>query len=122
MLLLISGTIFILSGGLLKFPPKDINGLIGYRTSMSMKNNDTWNESQKYDELSIIILVIVNLILELILYILKRQINTENLQLIFIILSSIIMIIACDLHLKKYLTKMVVENFKFIYIKINREC
>lgn len=49
MLLLISGAIFILSGGMLfKFPPKNINGVIGYRTSMSIKNKDTWNESQKY--------------------------------------------------------------------------
>ena len=27
----------------MKKPPKDINGLYGYRTSMSMKNPDTWD-------------------------------------------------------------------------------
>ena len=27
----------------IKKPPKDINGLYGYRTSMSMKNQDTWD-------------------------------------------------------------------------------
>lgn len=26
-----------------KHPPKDINGLLGYRTTRSMKNTDTWN-------------------------------------------------------------------------------
>lgn len=28
---------------MLKHPPKNINGIYGYRTSMSMKNMDTWN-------------------------------------------------------------------------------
>lgn len=28
---------------MLKRPPKSINGVYGYRTSMSMKNKDTWN-------------------------------------------------------------------------------
>ena len=27
----------------MKKPPKDINGAYGYRTSMSMKNQDTWD-------------------------------------------------------------------------------
>lgn len=27
----------------MKKPPKDINGIYGYRTSMSMKNQDTWD-------------------------------------------------------------------------------
>lgn len=29
--------------GFLKKPPKDINGAYGYRTPMSMKNQDTWD-------------------------------------------------------------------------------
>lgn len=29
-------------------PPKKINNLYGYRTSMSMKNNDTWVFAHKY--------------------------------------------------------------------------
>lgn len=36
-------------GWLLKnHPPKDINFLFGYRTSRSMKNQDTWNFAQQY--------------------------------------------------------------------------
>ena len=30
-----------------KKPPKTINGFAGYRTSMSMKNADTWNFAQE---------------------------------------------------------------------------
>lgn len=31
-----------------KYPPKTINGIYGYRTSMSMKNTDTWNFAHLY--------------------------------------------------------------------------
>ena len=41
--------LFMLSFGLLYvFRPKQINGLIGYRTKKSMKNQENWNFSQKY--------------------------------------------------------------------------
>lgn len=31
-----------------KHPPKDINGIIGYRTARSMKNKDTWKFAHDY--------------------------------------------------------------------------
>lgn len=31
-----------------KHPPKDINGVIGYRTKMSRVNKDTWDFAQDY--------------------------------------------------------------------------
>lgn len=50
-----SGIIFILIGFLmLKFPPKKINGLYGYRTSSAMKNQEIWNFSQKYASIEMI--------------------------------------------------------------------
>lgn len=46
---LTSGLIFMLAGFImLKFPPKKINSLYGYRTSSSMKNQERWDFSQKY--------------------------------------------------------------------------
>ncbi|MCM1064469.1 MAG: SdpI family protein [Eubacterium sp.] len=32
----------------LKNPPKEINSVYGYRTSMSMKNRDTWDFAHQY--------------------------------------------------------------------------
>ena len=32
----------------MKNPPKEINALFGYRTTMSMKNSDTWEYAHKY--------------------------------------------------------------------------
>ena len=44
-----SGLIFMLAGFImLKFPPKKINSLYGYRTNSSMKNQERWDFSQKY--------------------------------------------------------------------------
>lgn len=33
---------------MLKFPPKEINSLYGYRTKRSMKNPERWKFAQKY--------------------------------------------------------------------------
>ena len=50
-----SGIIFMLAGFLmLKFPPKKINGLYGYRTLSSMKNQERWDFSQKYSSIEMI--------------------------------------------------------------------
>jgi len=43
------GIIFIIASLiLLRFPPKKINYLYGYRTPSSMKNQQTWDFSQKF--------------------------------------------------------------------------
>ena len=41
-IMLIVGRLFI------KRPPREINGLYGYRTTMSMKNKDTWDFAHRY--------------------------------------------------------------------------
>ncbi len=49
---LLSGAIFILAGLIIfVFPPKNINGLYGYRTSNSMKSQERWEFAQKYSSL-----------------------------------------------------------------------
>ena len=35
----------------MKKAPKEINSVFGYRTSMSMKNKDTWEFAHKYCEI-----------------------------------------------------------------------
>ncbi len=45
----LTGAIFIVVGIImLKFPPKNINSLYGYRTSSSMKNKERWIFAQVY--------------------------------------------------------------------------
>ena len=44
--------LMILCGYLMyKHTPKDINGLVGYRTAMSMKNQETWDFANNYSAL-----------------------------------------------------------------------
>lgn len=41
--------LMVLCGYLMyKHTPKDINGLVGYRTAMSMKNQETWDFAHNY--------------------------------------------------------------------------
>ena len=52
---ILTGTIFIIIGLImLKFPPKKINGLYGYRTSSSMKDQERWDFAQNYSAKEII--------------------------------------------------------------------
>ena len=46
--ILIPFLMIILGLWMYKYPPKEINGVIGYRTTMSRKNMDTWNFAQNY--------------------------------------------------------------------------
>jgi uncharacterized membrane protein len=44
-----SGLIFCFAGiFMFKFPPKKINGIYGYRTASSMKNQERWDFAQIY--------------------------------------------------------------------------
>lgn len=55
-----SGLIFLFAGFIvLKFPPKKINSLYGYRTNSSMKNQERWDFSQKYSAIEMIKLSII---------------------------------------------------------------
>lgn len=47
LMLFSSGAAFIIAGFLMqKFPPKNINGFYGYRTSNSMKSQERWDFAQ----------------------------------------------------------------------------
>ena len=46
--LLIPLTMVVFGKQFMTRPPKSINAAFGYRTTMSMKNNDTWDFAHKY--------------------------------------------------------------------------
>ena len=46
--LLIPLTMIGFGKGFIKHPPSEINGFFGYRTSMSMKNKETWQFAHHY--------------------------------------------------------------------------
>lgn len=64
MLFFLPGVFFIILGYiLLKFPPKKINYIYGYRTSQSMKSKDRWDFAQSYSSKEMIKLGIALLII-----------------------------------------------------------
>jgi len=43
------GVVFFIAGMITQaYPPKQINSFYGYRTSSSMKNQETWDEANRY--------------------------------------------------------------------------
>ncbi len=47
--LFLVGLVFSLAAFIsMRFPPKKINGIYGYRTSRSMKSQENWDRAQRY--------------------------------------------------------------------------
>ena len=105
MISLIVTIVFIIFGFILmKYPPTSINNMFGYRTPFSMKNQDTWDESQKYSGFTMIILGVINGIVAIISSMNVININ-ENIQLLVLLIGTIIMIIIDEIHLRKIFNK-----------------
>lgn len=106
MVSLIVSIFFIIFGFLLmKYPPKSINAMYGYRTPLSMKNQDTWDVAQKHSGLSMIILGVINGILGSWSIIQPMAINKETVQLLFLLIGSTVMIVIEEIHLRKLFNK-----------------
>lgn len=107
MVFLIVGITFSITGFILKkFPSESINGVYGYRTPMSMKNKETWDEAQKYGGHSMVMLGIISCILAAYVYLVPNSIiNNMSIQLLFLLVGSIGMIVIDEVHLKKLFNK-----------------
>ncbi len=46
--LLVPGLMIVCGRMMWKHPPKNINGIVGYRTTRSMKNKDTWKFAHEH--------------------------------------------------------------------------
>jgi uncharacterized membrane protein len=103
---LIVAAAFIIFGFILKqYPPKSINDMYGYRTPMSTKNQDTWDVAQKYGGFSMMIVGFINGILGIWSIIQPLNINNKTMQLLFLVITSIGMIIWDEIYLMKVFNK-----------------
>ena len=104
-MLYLIGIIFIALGILFKFlPPQKINSIYGYRTKLSMKNQDTWNEAQRYSAYSFLIFGLIYLIAGLVFHLFLQ--NIDMIYQILVFLTGIfIMIIFDEGHLRKMYNK-----------------
>ncbi|MAD49816.1 MAG: hypothetical protein CMC95_00725 [Flavobacteriales bacterium] len=64
--LLIGPLLLVLSLIFFYFPPKKINLIYGHRTTLSMKNQDTWNEANKRSPYMMLLVSAITCIFQLI--------------------------------------------------------
>ena len=72
--------------------PKSINGLVGYRTSRSMINQDTWNFANKYCALLWIKIGIVSSIVSFLIYILF-DVN-EIVSIVIVLIQTFLLLLS----------------------------
>lgn len=88
---------------LIKYPPKKINGLYGYRTSRSMQSHKAWHFSQKYSSRILLIVGVVDTTLGIIsLFVPKLDDMLSALISIVIVLGGVfVMFYKTEKQLKK---------------------
>ncbi len=101
-----SAIVFIILGGLIRFfPPKNQNSSYGYRSFMSMKNQDTWNEAQKYAGFTILIFGLINLFLGIWAIITPIILNNEIVQFIVLVIGIVTVIYINEARLRDIFTE-----------------
>lgn len=93
------GGIILICGILFKlFPPRKINSFYGYRTFLTMKNEDTWREAQRYSANSFIVTGAIILIFSLLFKL--AGINSGSTKLIALA-AVVIMLVVDEIHMRK---------------------
>ena len=93
LLLLMVPIITLITGYLMyRHTPKSINGLVGYRTSRSMINQDTWNFANKYCALLWIKIGIVSSIVSFLIYILF-DVN-EIVSIVIVLIQTFLLLLS----------------------------
>jgi uncharacterized membrane protein len=74
----------------LKFPPKNINSIYGYRTSRSMKNQENWDLAQRFSSQLMLKQGLIMLLLAFILAVLPIPVEAATLMSLLLLLTSVI--------------------------------
>jgi uncharacterized membrane protein len=105
------GVVFLIAGFIQKrFPPKRINNLYGYRTASAQKNQQTWDEANRYSAVYMIktslFLLIAGIVLTLLIRVLSVPPKIKFALWYLLILASamgsaIVMMVSTERHLEK---------------------
>jgi uncharacterized membrane protein len=74
----------------LKFPPKKINSIYGYRTSRSMKNQENWDLAQRFSSQLMLKQGLIMFVLAFILAILPIPMEIATLISLLLLVTSVI--------------------------------
>lgn len=97
-MIIISGILCIVTALIFKISPPKINSIFGYKSILSMKNQDTWYEALRYSSNTFIILGFIFIPLEFILS--EFNVSYEYATVIVVVCFAI-MIIINESHLRK---------------------
>ncbi|TDE07261.1 SdpI family protein [Flavobacterium sandaracinum] len=97
-----AGALFIFAGLImLKFPPKKINSLYGYRTLNAMKSQERWDFAQNYSAKEMIKLGLLLIVCCILSFITKFDpITNRNIGLFFLILTVIVLLVRVEKAIK----------------------
>jgi uncharacterized membrane protein len=101
----LAGVVFIITGFIiLKYPPRKINMIYGYRSGSSMKSQERWDYAQKFSSKEMMRTGILMLIISAGIYFLEIRINEIAAlitSLAFIIATVSFMIIRTEKSIRK---------------------
>jgi uncharacterized membrane protein len=85
--------------------PKNINGWYGYRTSMSMKNQATWDEGNRYSSQLMVRIAWINCFISAALFLVVGGVNSFQWCGISLAILSVSVLIFTEIHLKNKFDK-----------------
>lgn len=88
-----------------QFPPKKINNFYGYRTSRSMKNEDIWEEANRYSSNLLVLLMVGVVIFQAFAIMLFSETVAIMSSTVVLVLAVILLIPLTEMHLNKYYDK-----------------
>lgn len=105
------GVIFLIIGSIqYRYPPKNINNWYGYRTDTSKRNQETWDEAQRYSALYMIKIglysIVIGLLISAILIFSRLPDSTRAaITIMFVIAGGMAPALLMIVNTEKHLTK-----------------
>lgn len=103
--LLVSIVYLLFSIFFIKFPPLNKNWIVGYRTPLSMKNQDTWDVAQKLCGYGMLVTGILNLLFGIWAFVSPAPGNTEDMQALFLVVCVLGLFIISEVYLRRIFNK-----------------
>lgn len=102
-LLIVVGGIFLTAGLLMMLkPPAKVNSLYGYRTLMSMKNQDTWREGNRFSSRLMAGIGFGDLFIGILMTFVDHGSGVGMISgILIIVVSAFLVVIITEQHLKK---------------------
>ena len=99
---LVIGPLMTLIGFIFKmYPPKKINYIYGYRTPMSMKNENTWKEANAHSADSMIKVGILTMLFQVISAILFGTESALMISCVFLVVALLVSVVLTEKHLRE---------------------